>query len=400
MSDHIKLPFVTLLLLVSFASVNAVLFTPSLPDIANFFKISQPATQQTLSWFLIGYTLGQLTYGPIANRFGRKPALYVGIIIQIISSLFCVLAGFICSFPLLVLARFLLAIGSGVGLKMTFTLINECYDPQKASQKVSYVMLAFAIMPGLSIALGGILNTHFGWMSCFYAGTIYGLILLILVTRIPETKKVLDYQALEFGHLLSAYAKQFQNKGLILGGFLMGASTSFIYIFAAIAPFIAISTFHMTSAKYGMANLLPPIGLFVGSLVSARLTGEFPLNTLIKIGIQISLVGVVFMFLALYLNLSPLFFLFGAAIVIYFGLCFILANASSLALYQTHDKANGSAVVSFINMGTATISTLGIGFFSNKPTQLPISYALLCIVMLGAYSFLRNELCRDNNIRC
>src|SRR3990167_470523 len=104
-----KLPFITLLLLISFASVNAVLFTPALPNIANFFSIANDTAQQTISLFLIGYALGQLVYGPLANRYGRKPALYLGISLQIISSLLCVLAGITHQFWLLILGRFLLA---------------------------------------------------------------------------------------------------------------------------------------------------------------------------------------------------------------------------------------------------------------------------------------------------
>lgn len=71
-----KLPLITLILLISFASVNAVLFTPALPDIARYFMIDDTIVQSTITWFLVGYALGQLVYGPIANRFGRKPALY------------------------------------------------------------------------------------------------------------------------------------------------------------------------------------------------------------------------------------------------------------------------------------------------------------------------------------
>ena len=135
-----RLPFFTLLLLISFASVNAVLFTPALPNIAHFFRIGEDTAQQTITWFLVGYAIGQLLYGPIANRFGRKPALYAGISLQIVSSLLCVLAGVIHEYWLLVIARFMLALGSGVGLKMTFTLVNECYEPKIASQKISYLV--------------------------------------------------------------------------------------------------------------------------------------------------------------------------------------------------------------------------------------------------------------------
>lgn len=214
----IKLTFFTLLLLISFASVNAVLFTPALPDIAYFFEIREDVAQQTITWFLIGYALGQLVYSPIANRFGRKPALYAGIILQITSSLLCVLAGVIHEYWLLVIARFMLALGSGVGLKMTFTLVNECYEPKMASQKISYLMLAFAITPGLSVGIGGILNTYYGWTSCFYAGAIYGCLLLLLVTRLPETQKTLDLNAFKMKYLLHSYSSQFKNRQLIAGG--------------------------------------------------------------------------------------------------------------------------------------------------------------------------------------
>jgi DHA1 family bicyclomycin/chloramphenicol resistance-like MFS transporter len=212
--------FITLLLMISFASVNAVLFTPALPDISAFFSLTDATTQQTITWFLIGYALGQLLYGPIASRFGRKPALYTGISLQIISCFICASAGLLHCFSVLVVGRFMLALGSGVGLKMTFTIVNECYEPKIASQKISYLMLAFAITPGLGVALGGFLNAKLGWMSCFYASALYGVLLLYLTRRLPETSNPLDQNALKLSHLLHAYGTQFKNRQLICGGLM------------------------------------------------------------------------------------------------------------------------------------------------------------------------------------
>ncbi len=385
-----KLPFITLMLLISFASVNAVLFTPALPNIAHYFKIGEDSAQNTITWFLIGYALGQLIYGPVANRFGRKPALYIGIILQIISSLLCVFAGIIHEYMLLVLARFMLALGSGVGLKMTFTLVNECYEPKMASQKISYLMLAFAITPGLGIAFGGILNTYYGWTSCFYAGAIYGLILLLLVMRIPETQKILNFDALKIKHLFHSYSNQFKNIRLISGGLLMGSSTSFIYVFAAMAPFIAINLFGMSSAEYGLANILPPIGLIAGSLVGAHLSKKYSLKAIIQIGIGITSIGVIVMFITMLMHLSTLFLLFLPMIIIYFGLCFILANASTIAMSHVNDKAHGSAVMNFINMGLATLIVLALGLLPIKTFVLPVIYFILCIAMIIIWWCFRN----------
>lgn len=389
MPSKIHLSFLTMILLISFASVNAVLFTPALPSIAEFFHISTDKAQWTLSGFLIAYALGQLVYGPIANRFGRKPALYTGIMIQIFSSLLCVFAGIIQSFGLLLLGRFLLAAGSGVGLKMTFTLVNECYEPLVASQKTARLMLAFAITPALSIALGGILNIRYGWMSCFYAGAFYGCILLYLVTRLPETQTVLDLNAFKPRHLLHAYGSQFKNSGLIAGGLLMGCSTAFVYVFAALAPFIAINISGMNSMQYGMANLLPPLGLISGSLLGARISKNYSFQNMIGAGISLSSLGVLCMLLAEYFPLSPIIRIFIPMILVYFGLCFVIPNASTLAMTTTSDKAHGSAVMNFVNMGFATLSVLSLGFFHATAFLLPAIFLILSLLMAGIFIGIR-----------
>ena len=103
---------------------------------------------------------------------------------------------------------------------MTFTLVNECYPAKIATQKISYLMLSFAITPGLAIALGGLLNTYLGWMSCFYTGAVYGILLFSLVMRLPETHISLDYHALKINHIISSYQCQFKNISLVTGGFL------------------------------------------------------------------------------------------------------------------------------------------------------------------------------------
>lgn len=381
MKEKSDLPFVTLLLMISFASVNAVLFTPALPNIAKYFFISDEIAQATITWFLIGYTLGQLIYGPIANRFGRKHALYVGIAVQIMSSLLSVLAGEVYSFNLLVIGRFFMALGAGVGLKMTFTLVNEWYEPKLASQKIAYLMLGFAVAPGLGVTLGGFLNQFYGWASCFYAEAIYGVILLLFVIKLPETLRVRDLNTFKIKYLVHEYLVQFKNHAILTGGLLMGICTSFIYLFAAIAPFLAINLLGMNSAEYGMANILPPIGLIMGSLYCARLTRKLSLPSIIKIGIIITSVGVVLLSVLIMIELSAMFSLFLPLVVIYFGLSLIPSNASAIAMQQTHDKAHGSAVMNFYNMGLATVLVLSVGFFSVSKLLLIGVYLVLCAML-------------------
>lgn len=381
------LPFITLVLMISFASVNAVLFTPALPAIARDFSISNTTAQLTMTWYLLGYTFGQLLYGPLANRYGRKSALYFGIILQIVSSFICIAAGLLHKYDLLVLGRFLLSLGAGAGLKIAFTIINDYYEPKIASQKIAYLSIAFAITPGLGIAIGGWLNFHFGWMSCFYALAFYGCALFLIAIQLPETQKNLDFQALKTKHLLVAYSSQFKNIKLMCGGLLMGCATAFVYIFAALAPFIAIELLGMSSEYYGYANLLPSLGLITGSLFSARFAKKYSLNSAIQLGILAMILGTIAMLISMLMHLTVIYLLFVPMMLIYFGLSLIFANASTVAMSHTGDKAHGSAVMNFLNMGFATTAVLGLGFLKLKMILLPISFMMICFIMIVLYQF-------------
>jgi len=168
----------------------------------------------------------------------------------------------------------------------------------------------------------------------------------------------------------------------------MGSTTSFVYLFAALAPFVAINLLKMSSAEYGLANILPSCGLITGSLCSAILAKRYQLESLILGGIAFATVGTLCMGLAVALQLNAILSLFIPMIIIYFGSAFILANASSLAMSNVHDKAHGSAVMSFINMGMATFAVLSLEFFTLDTYLLPLFYLILCGGMMVFFKWL------------
>lgn len=379
--------FLTLLLMISFAVGNAVLITPALPAITNYFGVTDAITQYVITWYLVGYAIGQLFYGPLANRFGRKPTLYMGVGLQIVSSFICVLAALLHQYPLLVFGRFTLALGAGVGLKMAFTIVNEFYEPKVVSQKVSYLMMAFAITPGVSMAIGGILNDKLGWISCLYASAVYGLLLFPLLTKLPETQLVLDQNALKIKHLLHSYVEQFKNIQLFCGGILMGLTTCFIYVFATIAPFVAIDLLKMSSQSYGIASLLPSLGYVIGGILSAQLAKKYPLTTTIKIGIVIIILGILLMYATTMANLSALFSLFIPVSFIYFGESLIYPNVSAIAMSAVTDKSHASAVMNFLTIGLPTIAILTIGLFSINTMLIPMIFTVLCVAVICTFKW-------------
>ena len=121
-----------LILLIGFPSVSVVLISPALPKISQVFHITASYAQQIIFLFIIGYALGQLLYPPFANRYGRKIAIYIGLTLYFISWLLCLVGIHWQSFAMILLGRFGMALGSAVGMVISFTLINDVYEPKQA----------------------------------------------------------------------------------------------------------------------------------------------------------------------------------------------------------------------------------------------------------------------------
>lgn len=372
-----------LLLLVSFASVSAVLFTPALPSIASFFHISMAQSQFTITTFLIGYALGQLPYGPLANRFGRKITLYIGISLAILGSLLCAFSSSLQSFELLVFARFLQALGACVGLKVSFTMIADVYTQTEATRKLSYMVIAFAIMPGLAVAIGGWLVQLFHWESCFYFLSFFGALLLWLSSRLPETAKSLDRTALKLSSIIQGYGLKFKNQCLVTSGIIMGCGTAIVYIFAAKAPFIGINLIGMQPNVFGVYNLIPVAGMLLGAYLAAKLAGRLSVLNILLIGIIASLVMTLSMFIPFFLSVLNPMTLFFPMLLIYVAASLIFANISALGLSHAKNKSNGSAVLNFINLSIAVIAVLIIEFiYPDSALVMPASFIAIFGMMI------------------
>ena len=378
MTQAQKPPFLLLFLLISFGSITAVAFTPALPEMSLFFGVSVKEMSLTMTIFLIGYACGQLLYGPLANRFGRKKALLMGVGLEIVASLLCVLSAPLHAFWLLVLARLLMALGASVGLKMSFTLVADTHTEAESRRTIAYLMTAFAVTPPLGIAIGGFLLEHFTWISTFYFMAIYGVLLFALVLRMSETAQSLDLQALQPHKIIAKYAATLKSYQLPAASALVGVGTAFVYVFATLAPFLGIDKMGLSPADYGLWCLLPSIGIILSSQVSAYLSSRLSAMKTILIGLSVMGVAVLSMLLGFLNGYVNPHFLFIPQLFIYSGMGLVFANASNIATSGFADRASAAAMLSFINMSVAMLSVLAVGFAHTTSTLfLPIVYCML-----------------------
>ena len=371
-----------LFLLVSFGSVGAVLFTPALPSIQAFFHLSVGKAQLTITAYLLGYSLGQLPYGPLANGIGRKKTLLAGLCLAVIGSLLCALSAVFHSFALLVFARFLQALGSCVGLKISFTMIADVYDQTTATKKISHMMMAFAIMPGVATTIGGYITQIGSWEGCFYFLALFGLLMLCLSTYLPETAKTINKTALNLSSIIQGYREKLKNTKLLLSGFMMGSGSAIVYIFASKSPFIGITVLKLSPEMFGILNLIPPIGMFAGSFLAAYLAGRFAVSTLLLMGITASFAATFFMLIPFAMDRLSLWSLFLPMTLIYAAESIVFANSSSLGLSHAKNKSNASAVINCINLITAVAAVfLSQAIFPDSALLMPISFLFFFMVM-------------------
>lgn len=371
-----------LLLLVSFAAVSAVLFTPGLPQIAHDLGISESTSQMTISVFLLGYTFGLLPYSPLSDRFGRKPTVYLGICIAILGCFLTLPVQKFSSFPLLLAGRLLTALGSSVGLKIAFTMVGDVYQHGKATKIISYMMLSFAIAPALAIGIGGFLTAQFGWISCFYFQTAYSIFLLLLTFRLPETCQETNPNALAIKVIAYNYLQKIKNVKLITCALMMGCGAAVIYLFAAKAPFIGIEKIGLSPERYGLLNLIPPTGLIAGALLANYLSvrkAQFPV--MLWGGIIAMLFALVMLGLFSAEIVNP-WTLFLPMPFIYIGESLVYANASSLILTHAQNKSYASATMGFITMGSCVVTVFIAGAL---PAQNPV---IMPLIITGIFMLL------------
>lgn len=373
---NVKKPsLLTLIVLISYGSIGTALFTPAIPAVMDHFHVSSGVSQLTIMIFLLGYSIGQLIYSPVAKKFGRKPALYFGIIVSLVGNVLCIISGPADNLTLLVVARLITALGSSVGLSLTFMIISDYYYESHARKVTAYTMLAFAVVPGTGIAIGGFLVAYLGWLSCFYFLFAYGVFALFLVFRLAETATEKESEAFKLKKVVKGYLRDFKNPMLSLYSIMIGTTTAFIYAFAATAPVIGIRMMGLSPDLYGIYNLIPAVGYFLGNFLAARLSSHCKIKSVLKLGIIMMGIGILIFSILMIGGWRTPMTLFLPISLIYFGSPLFYSNAAVLATFRVPDKPNASSIMSFINIGCAVLGLLIIEVLHGNPMiTLPLLF--------------------------
>ncbi len=273
-----RVPPLWLLALITLSGTLAMhMFVPALPRAARELGASAGAMQGTVSLYILGLAVGQLAYGPLSDRYGRRPLLVAGLALYTVAGLAAALAPGVRT---LLAARLVQALGGCAGLALGRAMVRDTAAPEDAARRLALLNLMVTLGPGLAPLIGGALSETYGWRSIFVALCALGAAnIWLTVRRLPETGQrragvSAASLAREYGRLLRSPAFL----GYAIGG---GCSTTAMYAFFAVAPFVFVDELHRSPHEVGVYLALLIAGVSLGSVLASRLVARLPIERLL-----------------------------------------------------------------------------------------------------------------------
>lgn len=367
---------IILLSYISIASASAVIVTPAFPSIQSEFSVSHGLVEWIMSIFLLGYMIGQLFYGPLANIFGRIKTLRFGLTINLIGIIICLLSIKLNMFYYLLIGRFITAVGSSAGLACTFMILNESLSDEEAKKTLAFASLSFASGIGIAVLLGGLVTYYFDWYYCLVILLIHGMIMYLSTFLFDETLKCRSNNSIF--NVMTSYFIALLNIKIVVFSLALGCVSVFSYCFSAAAPFITHHIFSLNASEYGYWNLLNIAGMIIGSILASIAMQKYSSISVLKGGLGLLLTCIIITLICYSVGLlnSSSFFILMA--ISYASGSFIFPSASFIASNSIECRANASGAMNFINMGSAVLTVSIMGY-------LPLSIFFAFITIVGVF---------------
>jgi DHA1 family bicyclomycin/chloramphenicol resistance-like MFS transporter len=269
--------------------ISTDLYLPSLPGLRSDLDVSAAQAQLTLSVFIVAFGLAQLFWGPISDRFGRRPALIAGISIYVLATVGCMAAP---SIGYLVAARFAQGIGACSGQVMARAIVRDLYEPKEGARIMAYMMLIFMLAPLLGPLIGGHLTVWFGWRANFVFLFAFSVAVFAATwVFLGETNRNRDSGATGVSQFFRSAAVIWQNRTFV--GYTLCVTFSYcgVFTFLSTSSFVFKDAFGVTPDAFGWWFMLAVSGNLVGAALCSRLTQRFTLADLQVLAGSISAAG-------------------------------------------------------------------------------------------------------------
>ncbi len=362
------------------------MYLPAYNSMAHTFHVSAGVINLSIAIYLIGFALGQLIYGPLADRFGRKKPLIAGLILFAIASLICVFAP---NFDIFLVGRLLQAIGVSSSMVLCATIITDLYAEAKRTRMLALTLAVKIISPTLAPLLGGLIIAKFHWQVIFLVLALIGSLMLIAVFYlIPKTTAVQNKNALQLSLQYMNLKRVLKNRLFIGYSIGLGLVYAVIYAWITLSPGLLITHFHVSPQHFGLYYMFPALGATIGALTIAKFSNKCCLIKHSFMALSITTLFVL-LFALLHNHIATPLILVLLVAGIFFGCGMCRPLLTSGALGQFADiRGFSSSIIGFIQtiFGAAMGLITGIIYHVDMPTTI-LLLLIPAVLALLAYAY-------------
>lgn len=349
--------------LMAFGSISTDLYLPAMPAMARDLGADTGAMEFTISGYLIGFSMGQLLWGAVSDRIGRRLPVAIGIILFVIGSAGCALSG---SAAEVIGWRIVQAVGACAGVVLSRAMVRDLFSRDRAAQMLSTLIVIMAIAPLAGPLLGGQVLRFASWHWIFWLLVGIGGVTLAALFTVPETLAPEQRDRDAVRHALSRYGELLADRRILayagIGGFFYAGAFAYI----AGSPFAYISYYHVPASAYGLLFGAAILGIMAMNMLNSRLVARFGSDRLLRAGAMMAAVTGLLAALAGWTGWGGLVGLLVPLLGFSALNGLIVANSLAGALAAWPDRAGAaSALVGAIQYGSGILGSALVGLLAD-----------------------------------
>lgn len=368
-------------LLTAIVPFSIDMYLPGFPAIAKTMGTTVTRVALSLSSFFIGIGIGQLLYGPLLDRFGRKKPLYAGLLLYCITSIGCAFAP---SIEILIALRFVQAIGACSATIASTAMVRDFFPPEENARVFSFLILVLSVSPMLAPTAGSYIAAVFGWRAIFYSLTVLIVFITVgVILFLPESRKADKNYSLHPAFILKSFAAVLREPYFLIFSFTGGIAFACLFAYISSSPAVFMENYGLSQTQYGLLFAFLASGLIGASQANRILLKYFTSEQIIARSVLFqNLIGLIFLIICL-LHLTS-FWIIIIPLFLYLSMIGLtLPNATALAMKPFDQHAgSASALLGFVQMGLGSVTTITVGLLNIK-TVLPMVASMLICSVLG-----------------
>jgi MFS transporter, DHA1 family, multidrug resistance protein len=372
----------TLLLagLTALGPLSIDMYLPSLPDIAHVLWAPQARVQLTVSTYLIGFAVGQVLYGPLSDRHGRRPVLVAALILYITGTGVCAAAQ---SIDPLIGARFLQGVGGAGSIVLARAIVRDLYSGVRAARELSLMGSISAFAPIVAPMIGGVLQTAFGWRASFVVMGLAAAVAGVMAGRLlPETLRHRVAERFSLLFLFKSYGAILRHRAFLAYLAIITLSYGGLFAWISGAAVVLEGVYGLSPAAFGFAFALGAAGFMTGATIATRHVLRLGLDRMMGLGVIALAVGGLALAAAVAAHVSGVWLIVAMAVYLA-GLGLAMPQAMAGALTPFPDRAGTAAsLIGVVQQTVAAAVAAGVGDYLGR-SAWPVTGVVLAMGCLA-----------------